>query len=213
MHPHAKTAHTQLCRDLSIPEGLDELWLELESSNASHYFATLPSAAHTGLLATWAIRLLDSVPFLRTLRITQETQSGPRLSPAEASGGYHCRTYVDVDLDLELYHIRARPDDILPGLITRDGHLPLKHKTKDNVAEGTIDCNGVASDGLLDFTFFMGRALPKHLLQIIAEGGEHERLWAEGDRLIELPEEIWQRLKDWRLDVSAKEDARRWNLA
>ena len=187
--------------------------MALESSNPSHYFATLPSAEQTGLLAPWVIRLLDTLPSLCELRITQDTDFEPRPSVPEASGRYHCITYVDADLELELYHVRARPEDILPGLITQDGRLPLKRKNTNSVAEGTIDCNGIASDGLLDFTFFMGRALPKHLLHIIAERGEHERLWAEGDRLIDLPDEVWQRLKDWRLDVSAKEDARRWNLA
>lgn len=79
----------------------------------------------------------------------------------------------------------------------------------DGVGKGTIDCSGITSENLLDFTFFMGRALPKHLLPIIAEEGEHERLWAEGDRFIDLPEEVWRRLKDWRLDVAAREDAQR----
>lgn len=77
----------QLCPNLSTHEVMEELWLKLESSNASHYIATLPSATHTGLLATWVIRLLETMPFLRTLRITQETGSMPRQGLAEGAGG------------------------------------------------------------------------------------------------------------------------------
>lgn len=214
-------ADTQLRTDIIHRGKLHALCIGIDPTTADHYLGTKPTATHTGVLSPWVIRYLELHPHLTRLVTEERTPLPHWYEVSDYSNDYHCTSYVGDSPGQVFYHLRADPFLVLPGLLADPDTVPypLRRDTSSELHPRPVteeDVKFAAEDAWYDFTFFMGRAVSKDLLaQVVgrdADGtlNDHGAMWRKGRRGLTLSDEMWQKLRDWRLEVAREEDAQKY---